>query len=251
VSAGLAGIESQNVGIQPKVGVQNKEKTDARPCWHDNFEFLTQQAPSEPTPSKPLTPSRLVGEMPANASPLLEKQIYAVGKYVHLLLQHLPKQIANERLGIAKILARKFAGQIAPDILEKATKDAIAIIENPEFEFLFSEKSLAEVPITGSIAPYALKGKGWSEGETITVSGQIDRLYIGEKEVWIVDFKSNQLPPKSPKDISKHYIRQLALYRLLMQQITPEKTVHCALLWTATAKLDVISDDVFNNVGLG
>jgi len=214
-----------------------KEALDASLRWHDKFLYLQNPPPAEPSPSKPLTPSRPSAEIPANASPLAGKQVYAAGKYVHLLLQHLPLHEAQKRSELAEIIARKFAGQIDDETLKKATRDALNVIENPEFSFLFSEKSLAEVPITGTV-DFA--------GEKVTVSGQIDRLYIGENEVWIVDFKSNQLPPANIAQIPKAYTRQLALYRALMQQIEPQKTIKCALLWTVTAKLDVLSEAILD-----
>lgn len=205
----------------------------------EDFSFLKKQAPSEPSPTKPLTPSRLSGESPAIASPLASKNIYAVGKLIHLLLQYLPAQEEKNRQQAARIIARKFSSQLAPEIIDKAINDALSVIANPAFTFLFGDGSLAEVPITGNVE---IKGKN------ITVSGQIDRLYIGEDEVWIVDFKSNNLPPESQDYIPKAYIRQLALYRLLLQKITPDKKIKCALLWTAAAKLDVVSEESFSQV---
>ncbi len=222
--------------------VQNNEKISyvATLARDDNdYNFLKTPIPSEPSPSKPLTPSRLTGELPAIASPFASKNIYAAGKFIHLLLQYLPAQNPEKRAESAKIIARKFSSQLSTEIIDKAISDALAVIENAEFSFLFATDSLAEVPITGNVEV---------SGKNITVSGQIDRLYIGGDEVWIVDFKSNSLPSTSPKDIPPVYIRQLALYRLLLQKIYPEKQIICALLWTATAKLDVLSDEMFTTI---
>jgi ATP-dependent helicase/nuclease subunit A len=176
-------------------------------------------------------PSRPSGELPAAASPLASKYIYAMGKFIHLLLQYLPVQPVEKREESAEIISKKFVSMLPAEVINKAIADALAVIDNPQFAFLFGNEALAEVPITGNILV---------AGKNITVSGQIDRLYMGSDEVWIVDFKSNQLPPSSQKEIPISYIRQLALYRLLLQQIAPEKAVHCALLWTSTAKLDVL-----------
>ena len=202
--------------------------------WHDkDFSFLKTPAPSEPSPNKPLVPSRLSGELPATASPLSSKHIYAAGKFIHSLLQYLPAHDAEKRVELAKMIARKFISELSQEIIDKAISDAISVIDNPQFAFLFGAESMAEVPITGNVEV---------NGTNITVSGQIDRLYIDNDKVWIVDFKSNQLLPSSQKDIPISYIRQLALYQLLLKNIYPKKTVYCALLWTANAKLDVLSD---------
>lgn len=198
-----------------------------------DFSFLKSPAAAEPSPSKPLTPSRLSGEIPALASPLKNKHVYAAGKLIHLLLQYLPEQEVAQRKKSAELIAQKFASELSGDVINKAISDALKVIENPGFTFLFGSCSMAEVPITGNVE---------MAGKNITVSGQIDRLYMGEKEVWIVDFKSNQLPPQSQKNIPLPYIRQLALYRILLREIAPGKTVHCALLWTANAKLDVLDE---------
>lgn len=204
-----------------------------------NLSFLKTHAPAEPSPNKPLVPSRFANDKPAIASPLASKNLYASGKFIHLLLQFLPKQEAEKRQQSARVIAQKFTTQLTPDIIDKAIENAVAIIENPEFAFLFASDALAEVPITGIVD---------LAGKPITVSGQIDRLYIGESEVWIVDFKSNQQPPTTAKNIPITYIRQLALYRLLLEKIYPDKTVCCGLLWTTTAKLDIIENKLLEEL---
>jgi ATP-dependent helicase/nuclease subunit A len=71
----------------------------------------------------------------------------------------------------------------------------------------------------------------------VAVAGQIDRLAVKGDEVWIIDYKSNLAPPA---EIPPAYAAQLRLYQLLLMQIYPGKTVHCALLWTAAAKMSVL-----------
>ncbi len=208
---------------------------------HDNsdgndFLFLQKTVPFEPSPNKPLVPSKLSGELPPPASPLAGKDVYAVGKFIHMLMQYLPNQ-KGDRQDAAQAIARKFFPDIMKDQVENAINQTLSVISNPEFEFLFGKDSQAEVPIIGNIE---------IDGKTITVSGQIDRLYMDNEKIWIVDFKSNQIPPKSQSNIPVSYIRQLALYRLLMQRIAPKKTINCALLWTANAKLDVLPDGLLD-----
>ncbi|NBX03506.1 MAG: hypothetical protein EBR02_05515, partial [Alphaproteobacteria bacterium] len=61
-----------------------------------------------------------------------------------------------------------------------------------------------------------------------------------EKEVWIVDFKSNRRPPKNA--IPAAYIHQMQLYQRVLAAIYPQKPVRCALLWTATAQMTVLDE---------
>ena len=66
------------------------------------------------------------------------------------------------------------------------------------------------------------------------VSGQIDRLVVTPDEVLIVDYKTNHAPPQAADDAPPPYVRQLALYRDVLQRLYPDRRVRCALLWTET-----------------
>ncbi len=72
---------------------------------------------------------------------------------------------------------------------------------------------------------------------SFTVSGQVDRLAVTEREVLIVDYKTNRPPPEQTAGVALAYRRQLALYRALLSEIYPSHTVRAFLLWTATPML--------------
>ncbi len=72
---------------------------------------------------------------------------------------------------------------------------------------------------------------------SFTVSGQVDRLAVTDREVLIVDYKTNRPPPDSASGVVLAYRRQLALYRALLSEIYPSHTVRAFLLWTATPLL--------------
>jgi ATP-dependent helicase/nuclease subunit A len=145
---------------------------------------------------------------------------------IHKLLQYLPGVSASDRENAAMQIASAYP----PDIREECICEAQAVIAHPEFAFLFAEGSLAEVPVAGCVD---------IDGKKIAVSGQIDRLHIGDKDVWIADFKSNRVPGSQ---IPSRYLRQMQLYRLLLKAIYPEKTIHCALLWTALPRIDKLDN---------
>jgi ATP-dependent helicase/nuclease subunit A len=67
-------------------------------------------------------------------------------------------------------------------------------------------------------------------GETIEVTGRIDRLVVGEREVWVVDFKSDRRGARD--DLPESYVSQLALYRRLLAPMFPGRAVRAFLLWT-------------------
>jgi ATP-dependent helicase/nuclease subunit A len=64
------------------------------------------------------------------------------------------------------------------------------------------------------------------------VSGQVDRLAVTGKEVLIADYKSDRNVPQRNEDISPGYVRQLALYRAVLQRLYPNHAVRAALIWT-------------------
>src|SRR5262249_36448631 len=112
--------------------------------------------------------------------------------------------------------------------VEQWTAEALAVSEAPDHAALFAEGSRAEVSLVGTIR---------TPRGTFTVSGQVDRLAVGEREVLIVDYKTNRPPPEQPDGVPLTYRRQLALYRALLAGIYPSHTVRAFLLWTAVPRL--------------
>jgi ATP-dependent helicase/nuclease subunit A len=155
------------------------------------------------------------------------------GTLVHRLLQSLP-DVATERRGEA---ALNFLARNAAD-WESGARDAVAqrvlaLIEDGRFATVFGAGSRAEVSIVGR-----LERPGW---KSVLVSGQIDRLVVTASEVLIVDFKTNHAPPGSAAEAPSAYIRQLTLYRALLQKLYPQLPVRAALFWTEAPELMEIS----------
>jgi ATP-dependent helicase/nuclease subunit A len=74
-------------------------------------------------------------------------------------------------------------------------------------------------------------------GRVVPILGRIDRLVLESREILILDFKTNRPVPDSPTEVDPAYIRQLALYRLVMKDLFPNRAVRAALLWTDGPKL--------------
>jgi ATP-dependent helicase/nuclease subunit A len=109
----------------------------------------------------------------------------------------------------------------------------LALVEDARFAAVFAEGSRAEVAIVGRLD---LPGR-----REALISGQIDRLVVTEKEVLIVDFKTNHAPPKDAAEAPPAYVRQLALYRAVLRKLYPQRGVRAALLWTESTDLMEIS----------
>ena len=64
---------------------------------------------------------------------------------------------------------------------------------------------------------------------------------VQEREVLIVDFKTNHDPPSDPADAPAAYVRQLALYRAVLRKLYPHRNIRAALLWTEIPEFMEIS----------
>jgi ATP-dependent helicase/nuclease subunit A len=155
------------------------------------------------------------------------------GTLVHRLLQSLPDVATERRRDAAlKYLVRNADGWTDAD-REALAEGVLALIGDPRFAPVFAPGSRAEVSIVGRLErpgrPPAL------------VSGQIDRLVVTPDEVLIVDYKTNHAPPGAGAEAPVAYVRQLALYRAVLQKLYPQLPVRAALLWTETPEFMEIS----------
>lgn len=188
---------------------------------------------SEPSPPRPLAPSRPTEMEPATRSPLGDDHGYRFkrGNIIHALLQTLPELPEGER----EEAARTYLGGAAHG-LSAAQQDEIAcetlrVLCDDDFADVFAPGSQAEVPIVGTV-----NGR--------VISAQVDRLLIGEREIVIVDYKTNRPPPRSVKKVPQIYINQMKAYRAALQAIYPDRSVRCVLLWTDTPRLMEIPENM-------
>ncbi len=203
---------------------------------HSGF-FLPPQA--EPDPPRPLQPSRPSQEDEAGIvalSPLKstrDNQRFRRGLLIHAMLQFLPELPPQDRArAAAQYLARQLPDK-AQGEHQALIAEVFAITESPQYRDLFLPDTRAEVPITGKVAMTDKDGSA----KTRVVSGQIDRLMVRDDAVWIVDYKTNRPPPLDAANIPADYKRQMACYRVLLQQIYPDRPVRCFLLWTDHARI--------------
>ena len=177
---------------------------------------------AEPEPSLPLAPSKPGEDEPAVKGPLAGDEDYRFrrGILVHQILEilptlpesawdkALPAYLGRPALGLNEAEQAQLAGEI------------LAVLRHPEFAPIFGAGSRAETPVVG-IA-----------GSNRVLSGQMDRLLVTDKEVLVIDYKTNRPPPGRVEDVHAAYLKQMAAYRAVMQKIYPSRPVKCALLWT-------------------
>jgi ATP-dependent helicase/nuclease subunit A len=159
------------------------------------------------------------------------------GTLIHRMLQSLPDIAPKQRERAAQAYLRKDKTITDAERVEM-TAQALAILDDPRFAPLFAPGSRAEISIVGELSV---------NGETRAVAGQVDRMAVTEGEVLIGDYKTNRPAPARIADVPAAYIRQLALYRAVLQKIYPRKTIRAALIWTEAPDLMELSSEVLDS----
>jgi ATP-dependent helicase/nuclease subunit A len=204
--------------------------------------WLRTPLPPQSTSSDLLRPSDAGGEKADGDKARRVKSSEAVaqrsralqrGTLVHRLLQSLPDVAAERQRDAALNFLRRNAADWTTGEHETLAANVLGLISDVRFAAVFGDGSRAEVPIVGY-----LDRPG---GTQVLVSGQVDRLVVTENEILIVDFKTNQAPPRSEAEAPAAYVRQLALYRALLEKLYPQRTIRTALLWTESTELMEIS----------
>ncbi|MGE4352044.1 MAG: double-strand break repair helicase AddA [Bdellovibrionales bacterium] len=188
----------------------------AAPSW------LLAPPPPEPSPPRPLVPSRPSEEDPPAISP--NDARFARGRILHRLLQNLPDVEADRRAeAAARFLANPQHG-LGLEAQKEMAAEVLGLIDDPRFAPLFGPDSRAEQPLVGV-------------DKDRVIAGQVDRLALVGDEVWVVDFKTNRPPPQDAAFIPSVYRAQMAAYRAVLEAVYPDRKVRCFLLWTYTLRL--------------
>ncbi|WP_333823500.1 double-strand break repair helicase AddA [Pinisolibacter sp.] len=158
------------------------------------------------------------------------------GILVHRLLERLPARPPADRAAAARRFLDARAADLTPTERDEIAREVLAVLAESEFAAIFGEEARAEVPIVGRLVD--------RRGEVVEVSGRIDRLVVGEREVRVIDFKSDRHPAGSA--VPESYVGQMALYRRLLQPMFPDRAIRAFLLWTTGPALDEISTEALD-----
>ena len=153
------------------------------------------------------------------------------GSELHVLLEHLPPD-APDRWDA---LAGRLLPQIGHDARTRRLAEARAVLGNEELRTFFTSDAQVEVPV---VAPHP-------SGRTIV--GAIDRLIVQETRVLAIDYKSNRVVPTLPQDVPEGLLRQMGAYAFALGEIYPGKRIDTALLWTSSATLMPLPNDLVRN----
>lgn len=155
------------------------------------------------------------------------------GTLAHRLLQSLPEAPRERRRDAALSYLARNANDWSAAERDALVTRVMAVLDDARFAPVFVEGSRAEVAIAGRLTT--------RRGDTLLVSGQIDRLVVTSDEVLVVDYKTSRAPPRNLADVPQAHIRQLALYRAILASLYPKLPVKAALLWTEALEMMEIS----------
>ena len=195
--------------------------------------------PTPPEPAQGFSPTRPSTKEPAVHSPITHggPNPFRRGLLVHRLLELLPETQPNQRRDLCRKFLSHPANELDNETVEGMVSEVMAVLEHSEFQTIFGQNSRAEVALTGNVE---------IAGSIQPISGQVDRLVVSEKNILVVDFKTMRPVPPAADAAPEAYLRQLAIYRLLLRNLWPKKSFRAALLWTEGPLLMPIDDTLLD-----
>lgn len=146
------------------------------------------------------------------------------GNAIHKLLEILPNSKKTDAEKIADIYLNNYFYNLDKDSKCQIKKTVLDVLNNDKFKQFFTENSKSEVAIVGSVDDY-------------DVSGQIDRLVEYDDRILILDYKNTSKNYKNVEELPQEYIKQLELYKKLIEKIYKDRTVECYVLITSYSNL--------------
>lgn len=249
ISGGLSTLESKQELEDGRIRLAYEQTAavDVRKCEEKKRAdvpppiWLSQSARKESAP-RILSPSlSYAGEEEHYGDGDGSELAIARGNLIHGLLQWLPKPEASFEKSVLFDMAHALAVSVEGLNIEVVVEEVWRIRQDRRFDTIFSKTSMAEVSLVGYV-----RGVG---GESLPVSGQIDRLLIEDGVLHVVDFKSNRVVPQTPEDVPTAYIHQLWMYRALLAASYPDYSIKTSLLWTASPEWMVIPQELLDRYG--
>ncbi len=199
--------------------------------------WLLRDAPVEQPAMRTIAPSSVEEDDARPAPSAGASDALLRGSLVHRLMQSLAAIPTGRRAQAAADYLARAGAKLPAEDRATIAEQVLLVTEDPRFYEYCGPASRAEVPIVGRIE---------IGGRALRASGQIDRLTVTEGTVFIADFKTNRPAPRRIADVPAAYVRQLALYRAVLQKLYPGKAVRAALIWTEVPDLMELSGEALD-----
>ncbi|MDZ4866289.1 MAG: double-strand break repair helicase AddA [Alphaproteobacteria bacterium] len=161
------------------------------------------------------------------------------GRAIHRALEQLASAPSERWSAIALQAASTILTDAAA--AQNAAGEALKVRRDLLLSHLFAPGSYGEVPLRGVVE--------W-QGVKVDLAARLDRVVVGERDVMIVEFKTDRVVPKVDSSIPASYVTQLALYRVAVARLFEGRPVNCAILWTAEPRLTVLPTRLLDAAGL-
>jgi len=184
-----------------------------------------------PTPvvavCKTLSPSEMPGAKIMPGDPAGDDLDDALerGTLIHLLLEHLPLAQPDDRMDLGLRLTAD-PGMVA---------EVMTLLAAPALAHLWDTDALTEVDVTAALPDLG------------RMHGTIDRLLVTPDLVTAIDYKTNRLVPDTPAQTPVGLLRQMGAYHAALSQVYPDHRIEVAILWTQTARLMPLPDDLLHD----
>ncbi|TPG21456.1 double-strand break repair helicase AddA [Sphingomonas koreensis] len=234
---GIAAGESEPrmfEGIERQRPVAIKAPSDAPPLSPERLPDWSQApAPVEARPPRPLAPSSLGEDDVADPPPSPAMRSAAErGRLIHALFERLPPVAPADRAAAAERWLAGAGGVADAAVRREIAGTVLAVLDDSRLADLFGPDALAEAPIAAVLA------------DGLVVAGTIDRLFVTDNTVRLIDFKTGRRAPATLADVPAYHLRQMAAYAAALRVIFPDRRVEAALLYTAAPALFVLPDDL-------
>jgi ATP-dependent helicase/nuclease subunit A len=160
-----------------------------------------------------------------------------IGVLVHRLLELVPGLPEVGREAAVRRWLERSAADLGAEIHEHIQQQVTQLLDHPELAPIFGPEARVEQAIAGEIG-------------NDRVTGQIDRMWVGEQHVLVVDFKTGRPAPGRVEDTPQPYLHQMAAYRHLLAELFPSHELRCALVWTETATVSWLPAALLDAQGL-
>jgi ATP-dependent helicase/nuclease subunit A len=146
------------------------------------------------------------------------------GLAVHKLLEVLPSVERENREEIGNMYLNNMFGSLEEEDKNIIRERVEKILNSGEYSQFFGCNSRAEVSVVGEV-------------EGMNISGQIDRLVELDDKIVVLDYKNTRRDYVNRDELPREYVKQLELYKKLVEQHYGSKAVECYILTTGFLRL--------------
>ncbi len=214
--------------ITAKNAINNKNENLKNDAIKQNLKEILEYKIEENSTEKVITPSQFYSHTDKDDLYTKLNLKIIIGNAIHKLLEILPNIVVKEKEKIADICLENSFYNLKKIEKDKIKTKVLDILENEKFKKFFLNNSKSEVEIVGKVE---------DGGKEIMVSGKIDRLVEYEDKILILDYKNTSKHYRTVNELPKNYIKQLELYKKLVEKIYVGKIVECYILVTSFCEL--------------